>query len=73
MTLTLILKKKVDFTNSVNYSIIYVRFDLLHYGDDKVSTEYWNLCVQDCVSGTAKTFDFLIDNDNVDFDYALAA
>jgi len=29
--------------------------------------------VQDCVNGTAKTFDFLIDNDNVDFDYALAA
>ena len=29
--------------------------------------------VQDCVNATIKTFNFLIANDNVDFDYALAA
>jgi len=29
--------------------------------------------VQDCVSVTVKTFNFLTANDNVDFDYALAA
>ena len=29
--------------------------------------------VQDCVNVTIKTFNFLIANNNVDFDYALAA
>ncbi len=58
----------------MNRVVIYIKLDSLKYGDELVSTGYMNLLsARLCECGTVKTLKLLNANDNVSFDYALAA